>query len=327
MKKTFFLFLLLTILCFTQKTYGQTALVNSSKSFTLFEQKNFIVDLKFIDPLKGSFGIDYKLDLAKKITTFTEDTLHGINLGLLSKGFITVAGDKNQTNSIINELKIEAFPLFYFQPDTSNLPKKNWEDVVDSPDLEREAAQLASQVNSPLWIFLNVHSKHETTQDFKNYDFAFGGQLSLSTAILHGILDFPFGLLRVDPNNNPRQLDLSFGYDYVIGINNTALAPLRDNKDDMNRLNFKAEWETGIFTSRERIMFLLDAYHDLDATQKIIDISKDWTYFYMIKLDHLLFSNEESKTLTKVSIKYTQGALPPNFDQGFVLGGGFSVEF
>lgn len=306
-----------------------STLLDKTTNFSFFKSKDFSMDFKFIDPSKGSFGIDYKVNLERKLLTLRQDTFlnRNLNLNLNSKGFITVAGDKNPNNSLISELKFEGFPLFYAKPKKITQPKRNWEDAENDPNLENQVSQLAKQVSSPFWLFLNLHGKHETTQDFDNYDFALGSSLSVSSSYLNAILDAPFGLLRTESNNNPRQLDLSIGYDYVIGINKTAYADINDSINATNRLNLKAEWETGIFTQKDRIIFLFDSYYDLNSTHKMKDNKQDWNYFYMIKLDHLLNYNEKTKTLTKISIKYTQGALPPNFIEGNVIGGGFSIEF
>lgn len=305
------------------------SLLDKTTGFSLFKSKDISMDFKFIDPSKGTFGIDYKLNLERKLLTISQDTFFNknLNFNINSKGFVTVAGDKNQNNSIISEVKFEGFPLYFVKPHKLTMTKRNWEDAAIEPNLEEEVSQLAKQVSSPFWVFINIHGKHETTQNFKDYDFALGSSLSISSSFLNAILDAPFGLLRTEKNNNPRQLDMSIGYDYVIGINKTNYAALNDSINNTNRLNLKAEWETGIFTQRDRISFLIDSYYDMNGTRKMKDNKKDWNHFYMIRLDHRLHYDEKTKTLTKVSIKYTQGALPPNFTEGCVIGGGFSLEF
>ena len=122
-------------------------------------------------------------------------------------------------------------------------------------------------------------------------------------------------------------MDLSVGYDYVTGANKTSLAPLLEDSKFMNRLNLKAEWETGILSGNERIAFLFDSYYDLDRNLLLKNAGKDWNYFYMIRIEKLLKINLGPGTKTKIAIKYTAGELPPNFDKGFVLGGGFSIDF
>ena len=139
-------------------------------------------------------------------------------------------------------------------------------------------------------------------------------------------MDYPFGLLRADDHNYPRQLDISVGYDYVLGLDNTTYVA-DGGLENINRLNFRAEWETGILTPRDRISFLFDSYYDLDATHVMKDSNEEWKTFYMIKIDHAISYNDDTKTLTKISIKYTEGELPPNFVKGYVIGGGLSIEF
>ena len=315
-------------------TTAKKNMVETSASFKVFDKYGLKVDLKFIDPEKGSFGIDYQFQLDKKLLGNDPAKINKLNLSLGSRGFVTVAEDKNKNSSLISEIKLEGQPLFHVKGKDLG-PRSTIDPLADDgPELPpgkdplvEEARNLAAQVASPLWLSFNLHAKHETTQDFRNYDFAFGPQLSVSTSYLSAILDFPFGLLRAAKNNNPRQLDLSVGYDYVTGANKTSLAPLLADSKFMNRLNLKAEWETGILSGNERIAFLFDSYYDLDRNLLLKNAGKDWNYFYMIRIEKLLKINLGPGTKTKVAVKYTAGELPPNFDKGFVLGGGFSIDF
>lgn len=319
-----------------KKDDGDTAkkdIIAESSAFRLFDQSGLKVDLKFIDPEKGYFGIDYQFQLDKSLTPKDPQKIQKVNLSIGSKGFATVAGDKNKNSSLISEIKLDGQPLFMIRgkglgPKVTTDPLAIDEDLPAKEDPLVAAARLqAAQVSAPFWLSLNLHARHETTQDFRNYDFAFGPQLSISTSYLSGILDFPFGLLRSGSNNKPRQLDLSVGYDYVTGANKTSLAPLLDNNKFMNRLNLKAEWETGILSGTERIAFLFDSYYDLDQNLLLKNAGKSWNYFYMIRLEKQLKMDLGPGTKTKVAVKYTAGELPPNFDKGFVLGGGFSIDF
>lgn len=315
-------------------TTAKKNMVEASASFKVFDKYGLKLDLKFIDPEKGSFGIDYQFQLDKKLLSKDPAKINKLNLSLGSRGFVTVAEDKNKNSSLISEIKFEGQPLFHVKGKDLGPPITIDPLADDDPELPpgkdpfvQQIRDQAAQVASPLWLSFNLHAKHETTQDFRNYDFAFGPQLSVSTAYLSSILDFPFGLLRAAKNNNPRQLDLSVGYDYVTGANKTSLAPLLADSKFMNRLNLKAEWETGILSGNERIAFLFDSYYDLDRNLLLKNAGKDWNYFYMIRIEKLLKINLGPGTKTKVAIKYTAGELPPNFDKGFVLGGGFSIDF
>ncbi|WP_029274875.1 hypothetical protein [Pedobacter borealis] len=315
-------------------TTVKKSMVEASASFKVFDKYGLKLDLKFIDPEKGSFGIDYQFQLDKKLLGKDPAKINKLNLSLGSSGFVTVAEDKNKNSSLISEIKLEGQPLFHVKGKDLG-PSSPIDPLADDdPELPpgkdplvQQIRDQAAQVASPLWLSFNLHAKHETTQDFRNYDFAFGPQLAVSTSYLSSILDFPFGLLRAAKNNNPRQLDLSVGYDYVTGANKTSLAPLLEDSKFMNRLNLKAEWETGILSGNERIAFLFDSYYDLDRNLLLKNAGKDWNYFYMIRIEKLLKINLGPGTKTKIAIKYTAGELPPNFDKGFVLGGGFSIDF
>jgi hypothetical protein len=188
-------------------------------------------------------------------------------------------------------------------------------------ELTRKQAKI---VHSPLWINANIHFKHEATQDFDDYDLAWGTSVIFSTSYLHAPLDYLFGLLRFKKNNNPRQLDISVGYDYVTTLNQTANKLIREDESNANRLNAKAEWETGIFAN-DRIIFAYNMHYEFDAPEMVKDADKDLNSFFMIKLDHLIYEAEEAKV--QFAIKYTDGELPPNFKRGSVIGGGISFEF
>jgi|GEM_PF-2508364 len=315
----------------TETTPSKKGVVSESSTYKFFDSKNLQLDLKIIDPAKGSFGIDYDFQLDKKLEETTDKKKYRlINFSVGSKGFVTVAGDKNQNNSMISEFKFEGFPLVMVRG-KEGAPVVE-ADSPENPDpkldpLKNESSERAAQVYSPFWFNVNLHAKHETTQDFRNYDFAIGPEISLSTSYLSAILDYPFGLFRAGENNNPRQLQMSVGYDYVTGVNRTSLAPLLGEDKFMNRLNLKAEWETGIISGKERIAFLIDSYYDLDKRLLLKNAGKAWNYFYMIRLERRININLGEKAVTKIAVKYTQGELPPNFDKGFVLGGGFSIDF
>ena len=190
-----------------------------------------------------------------------------------------------------------------------------------------EVRKETSLAASPLWLFSSFHGKHETSQDFKNFNYAFGGEVSITTSYLNSLLDFPFKWIRWDEHNNPRQLDLSLGYDYVMGLENTDLYDLRDGSSIMHRIKFSGEWETGIFSDKYRILFLFDSYYDLTATELQKQANKDLNYFFMVKLERLINARWSKRLPAKIALKYTTGALPPNFDKGYILGGGLSVDF
>jgi len=302
------------------------SLLNKANSFHLFKTRDLNIDFKFIDPDKGSFGIDYHLNLKKSFKTFSMDDpliKPNINLNFASNGFLTVKGDANQFNSVINELNLELSPLIKQKEikDSGNILEEL--KGTDEEIIQRTREQ-ARMVSSPFWLMFNLHGKHEATQNFRNHDIAIGGTLSFTTSFLNAILDYPFGLLRVAKNNNPRQIDFSFVYDYVTSLNSTASKDLREDNNS-GRVSFNMEWETGIFKN-ERISFLYNSFYELNAPFKIKQNGLDKNYYYQIKLEHPL-SNEKDKTRKTISIKYSQGELPPDFTKGYVLGGGFSVKF
>src|SRR5258706_10489107 len=306
---------------------------SNAPSFRVIDGKSITVDLKAISQDKGDFGIDYKLHLDKKFYTFdsgasTNNSLsRDLVLNLKSEGFITVASKENKLNSIVSEFNLAGQPLYYSK--SSGGGPRNWGEENETSD---EAAIDLSRkqgfaYNSPLWLFLDVYVKNETTQDFKDYDLAFGSSLSLTTSYLNKPLDSVFQQLRwgdAAKNNNPRQLDLTFGYDRVIKLDQTANQALWAGQDEVNRLLAKVEWETGIFQA-QRLVLSYNMHYALDAPSAIRAAGKDFNQFFMVRVDLLRW--ETPKGNYSVSVKYTNGELPPNFTKGQVLGGGFSIEF
>ncbi|MBI4516961.1 MAG: hypothetical protein HY699_14215 [Deltaproteobacteria bacterium] len=200
----------------------------------------------------------------------------------------------------------------------ARLPPNGIEKVLD------EFRRMRQRYDSPLWIDGNLHFKHEATQDFDDYDLAGGAGISITTVYLSQLLDLPFGLLRSGKNNGSRQLDVSLSYDYVGKMDQTGRATVRGDDTEANRLNARAEWETGILRS-ERLSLVYDAYYEFDAPPSVRQGGKDYGAFFLAKLEHLLFEYKDAKT--QVALIYTNGELPPNFEGGSVLGAGFSLYF
>jgi hypothetical protein len=298
---------------------------DGSLKFNLFESSDLRIDLKAIDQAKGAFGIDYKLNLSAPFLGKDRNSdmvKKGLRFDLNSQGFLTVKGQDNQLNSVITDANIN-FTHFIGKKNSATLDPLEELKMTDDEIIEITRQQ-AAKVSSPLWVFLDMHAKNESSQDFSSFDNAFGASLGLSTSILSTVIDFPFGLLRTSNNNNPRQLDLSLVYDYVTNLKETASEELR-SKNSANRVSFNVEWETGIF-KRERISFMYNSFYELDAPLKIKESGLDKNYFYQIKFSYPL-SKSESQIRRTLSLKYSQGELPPDFTKGYVLGAGFSVEF
>lgn len=328
MKKTvlcilFECLLLCLILPFNSIVFAEDS-VDNARKFRLFDGQYLKVDLKFADQNKGDFGIDYKLNLEKKMTPIKKNGGY-LNLNMKSDGFVMVDGKENKLNSIINEINIELLPLYKIPGAKVGEPLSIPDELTEEQEvvLQRTRRQ-AEIVHSPLWLNVDLHLKHETTQDFKDYDLAFGTAMYISTSYLHAPLDYLFGLLRTRENNNPRQLEIAVGYDYVVNLDQTANAIIRENDKNAHRLNLKAEWETGIFKA-SRIIFVYNSYYEFDAPKKVKEADKDFNSFFMVKLEHLLYEIKDATV--KFAIKYTDGELPPNFEKGAVIGGGFSFEF
>lgn len=311
---------LLSLLVFIVDLSSADTLDNAPK-FRLFESQQVKIDLKFVGKDKGDVGIDYKLNLEKKLS---DDGMSSISLK--SAGFLAVNEKFNNLNSIISELQFQKYPLF-------SLPSQEIQKVSLDEEMGKKPEEIiaitrqqAKAVSSPLWVGADLHLKHETTQDFKDYDIAIGAALALSTSYLHFILDYPFGLLRTKENNNPRQLLLLVGYDYVSKLDQTATSILRNGDNNSNRLNFKANWETGIFAG-DRIGFSWNSYYEINSPSSVKNAELDFTSFFEAKYYHLVYASKEKQTAAGFTLKYTAGKLPPNYQQSNVLGGGLSIDF
>jgi hypothetical protein len=289
------------------------------KKTSLWDSKQVVVDLKAMD--QSHLGLDYSFQLNKE---FDKNSVK-----LSSKGFLTLNGVDNQFDSIINMLELDV-KLFQVMKASPSVNTGDLNDVTVG-----EISLIAQKVQSPLWVDFFINAGHETTQNFRNYDFVVGSGLSISTSYLHEPLDFLFQILRTRPNNNPRFLDLSLSYNLVKGMDRTASAVLRAGKEDANRLTLEAEWETGVL-DYQRISFRYMANYEFDAPAAVKVAGQDFNYFFEAKLILYEFKKAEAagsetaegpKLVPKISVKYTEGKLPPNYVQDSVLGGGLSLEF
>lgn len=294
------------------------------KLFGLVDTENIKIDLKSIDADKGYFGIDYQFSFIKSLV---RSDRRRWDLSLRGNGFLTADSAKNDIDSLVTEAAATFFPLWRPAEEVPVSP----EGVAKTraflkgpggfdPNLVDRAQSSAEKLYAPIAFYADVHVKHETTQDFDDYDFALGSSVAVTTSYLEPILDAPFRLLRFGPegkNNGPRQVDLSVGYDYVTARHTSQPG---SSEEDVNRLSARAEWETGIFRS-DRISFVVTAHYNLDGPSN----SDGFHPFVLVKYEHLLVDAPHAKT--SFAIKYTAGELPPNFVTGHIIGAGLAIEF
>ena len=292
--------------------------------FGLIDTENIKIDLKGIDGDKGYFGIDYRFSFIKSLAR--SDTRRW-DVSLRGDGFLTADSEKNDIDSLVTEAAATFFPLWRPAKEAAVSPEGvaktraflSGEGGFD-PGLAKSGQSRAEKLYAPITFYADAHVKYETTQDFADYDFAFGSSIAVTTSYLEPILDAPFRLLRFGPqgrDNGPRQIDLSVGYDYVTARHTSNPG---NSEDDTNRLSARVEWETGIFRS-DRISFVCTAQYNLDGASN----DDGFHTFALVKYEHLLVDAPHAKT--SFAIKYTAGELPPNFVTGHVLGAGFAVEF
>ena len=297
---------------------------NGKKLFGLIDTENIKIDLKSIDADKGYVGVDYQFSFIKNLA---RSERRRWDVSLRGTGFLTADSAENDIDSLVTEAAITFFPLWRPAEDVPVSP----EGVARTraffqgsggfdPDLVKRAQTRAEKLYAPITFYADAHVKHETTQDFGDYDFAFGSSVAVTTSYLEPILDAPFKLLRFGPegkDNGPRQIDLSAGYDYVTARHASQSGA---SEDDINRLSARAEWETGIFRS-DRISFVVTAHYNLDGPSN----NDGFHPFFLVKYEHLLVDAPHAKT--SFAVKYTAGELPPNFVTGHIIGAGLAIEF
>lgn len=275
----------------------------------LANKPNLNVCLKYITQSeKSGFGIDYKLSGQKTV----EGTNGSLSLNLKSDGFISFNSNVNNQNSVVTEVNLESFIYRIPGASTANGPSPI---IIDT----QEAMQTHASP-SPLSLYWDLHLKHETTPDFKYYDLAAGTAARITTSYLNKIFD----LLPSDKNNGTRQLEVILGYDNITNLDQTLNKEVIGSETSANRFSVKAEWETGIFEA-DRIIFGYNLNNLWDPANKLMAANKNNYSFFMAKYEHLL--NQVVNTQTAFALIYTSGALPPNYETGYSLGGGLSILF
>lgn len=282
--------------------------------FNLFNSNGLKLDFKFIDPLKGSFGIDYDLLLSS-----AKEGEYKSSFNLKSKGFVTVSNsDLNNANSLVTSLSYTVNPNFSV-PVPSKKPRER------NPNTAETDGQDAAERNTRLaYIWLDFHANHETTQDFDDYNYAFGGSLIADLPFLARIVDLPFSILKTNKTQGVNKLELEAKFDYLSNVDNTKIVETPTPISSLNRVTGSAFFETEIMNGI-RFVFNGSLYHILNAPVEIKAVDKSSTYFYEARLDIPLGLNEK-KSKKWAALKYTEGALPPNYTKGYVLGGGFFLS-
>jgi hypothetical protein len=308
-----------------QVAVGTTPASGSDQSQTIFkllDNEYIHVDLKAISQDKGSFGVDYKVQFSKHLGQ--DGTRRNWDVDLKATGFLTADADKNDIDSLITQLAFQANPLWGIPPEGgATIPPELLDDPVK---LKAWTDENGARFISPLSVYGQAHFKHETTQNGDVYDFAFGAALAVTTGYLNRILDTPFSLLRIpskshpESNNGPRQLDVSVGYDFVTGRHVDSSSGISQNEGDVNRMVYRAEWETGVLRG-DRLIFSFNGHHQIAGPSSIDGFHP----FFLARYEHILFQLPNAQT--SFAINYTAGELPPAFKTGQIIGAGFSIEW
>lgn len=290
---------------------SKTPLIN----IPIVKSENLNIDLKYIDPEKGQFGIDYDLVLSTK-----KENNHSSSFNFKSRGFITVSNtNSNSLNTIKNILNYTIEPRFSeSQKATTTRTRDVGTSIVDGQDVSAKETR-------PLYVWFDLHANHETSQDFKDYNYAAGASMVVDAPIIGRIIDIPFQLLRTNNFQGFNKLEVNAAFDYVWGLENTQLLSDTTSISSINRATIGGFFETEVF-SNIRFVCNVESYFLLDAPESIKRISKDENYFLQLRLDIPIDKNKD-KSNKYISIKYIEGTSPPNFNKGYVLGAGLFMTF
>lgn len=172
-----------------------------------------------------------------------------------------------------------------------------------------------------MYVWIDLHANHETSQDFKEYNYTAGASIVADAPIIGRIIDIPFQFLRTNNFQGFNKFVVSASFDYVWGLEKTRLLSDTTSISSINRATIGGFFETEVFNNI-RFVCNVESYFLLDSPESIKQISKDENYFLQLRLD-IPIDKKKDKSNKYISIKYIEGTLPPNFIKGNVLGAGF----
>lgn len=272
----------------------------------------FQMDLKALPAEDGWVGLDFRIDL--EFDRKDQDAGTRWSGFFKSRGFLTADPDENDLDSLSASLGFDFNPLWRINPQPAAGVLRVTPDTIDDVSVD-DFRERGAASQSPLAVYFEGLGKVESTQDFESWNVAAGGALAVTTSWLHPILDLPFKWLH-DDHNQPRHLDVSVGYDYLLSRERE-----KGPEAGQHRLALAAEYETGLGRS-DRLRFTFAAHHDLGGGGSG---SGEFHPFFEARYMHLLVDRPGAEVA--FSIKWTTGELPPNYAEGNVLGAGFSIEF
>lgn len=301
--------------------------VSSTNGFSLRLDPKVIAD-------SGAIGLDYEI---KYDRPFVDDGIAKSGFGIVasSRGFIATETDDSQ-NSIISELRLDGH-LFLSQDKLSPLQQARVAELLEQygDDPFAIPASVAREYDSLMhstparFAKLDAHVKHETDQNFDNYQIAFGAGFASDLNLITGnnlparLFDAPFAMTRSAERNASyasRPPRFYLGYDYVDASQNDVRLTTT-TEDSLNRLTFQVAWSTLAFDNIE-CKASLQAYFEVDADAAVRAAGKEWTSF--VELSAAIPVDASKKK--KIFVKYANGELPPTLREASNVAIGFSME-
>lgn len=276
---------------------------NTNTLYTLYSNKNITVDVVKINSVDSDIGVDYKIDLES--SNFVQIMDKNINYSYKGEGFISTLNKQSQSNSILNNISIQA-----------NFPGILTTKVLSDSGYKHEISLFD--------LYWNFNLGHESTQDFTNYDLTIGSALSMSTTILSNVLNGVGKILGAnDSNNGSGAVDLDLGYNYVFNMDNVMSKTL--SNANSNRIDLVCGTHIGIL-KEDLLFFIYKAYYEANAS----DVAMAFKQFFQAKYEHLILDQDgkvAANAPVKFALTYTYGALPPNYVTGTNLGAGITLDY
>lgn len=300
------------------------------------DHSNLAIDIRTVEEGLGVVGFDYEYNFTKEFgePDFANNKRLIWALDISSKGYLATDHGSNPIDSNITSVswtgqyyeatgtkpltpkqqmfyRKQVAPIYEKDPDQWNSEEKR---LV-------EEHQMRSQAKN--FIAWDVHLKHEATQDLSDHDFAIGAGVAfdltkVSTSIAN-LVEYPAGLLRGKEGFVPNPPRVYLGYDFVTDVEHTNREAETGNTDsNLNRLTAQAAWKTALPGDIElRLSYV--GYLELNAPSAVRSADRNYVSFLELTFAYPL--SEE----TDLILKYTNGGLPPNFEEDSAFSLGWSL--
>jgi len=286
-------------------------------AFRLFDSHYLRVDVRSAETEGGSLGlgVDYRLSLENRLS----------DVGFFqfrSTGYVVEQPSEGPDDSLVSRLALglsgESYP---------HLDNGGQVDLTDPASFSRLRGRGA--LDSWAWQ-LDLHGKHESSQDFGDYNLAagVGGAMTIPWWRLEGVplLMLPLApLLWTDRSNLAivQQPAFAMDFEYVFDQQGTARDSVGGD-DEFWRILVEGGWTSEVFYPNTWLYLRGVLWYELDSSRAVEDADLDQNEFYEVGLK--LPTGLERDRMHLV-LKYMGGELPPNFATGHQFTAGVSLGF